>query len=143
MKVYVLLVIGIWIGLVFGLSFIEAPIKFQAPGISTKLGLGIGRLVFDISNKIQLALLSFVLLNLFLNIKSFPVITIVLFGAIAFVMAIQTFYLLPALDARAVKILQDLTVEVSYHHFSFVCLEIIKLISLILLFLNLHHLWKT
>ena len=35
----------LWFGLVAAISFIEAPLKFQAPGITIPLGLGIGRLV--------------------------------------------------------------------------------------------------
>ncbi len=41
-----LVVPALWLGLLLGLAFIEAPLKFQAPGITTALGLGIGRLVF-------------------------------------------------------------------------------------------------
>lgn len=36
----------LWFGMVAAISFIEAPLKFQAPGITIPLGLGIGRLVF-------------------------------------------------------------------------------------------------
>ena len=35
-----------WFGLVLGISFLEAPLKFRAPGVTTQLGLGIGRVVF-------------------------------------------------------------------------------------------------
>ena len=46
----------IWFGLVLGLAFIGAPLKFQAPGITLPLGLGIGRLVFSVLNKIEIIL---------------------------------------------------------------------------------------
>lgn len=36
----------IWIGFVGVISFMEAWLKFRAPGITLSLGLGIGRLVF-------------------------------------------------------------------------------------------------
>lgn len=36
----------LWIGMVGAIGFIEAPLKFQAPGITIPLGLGIGCLVF-------------------------------------------------------------------------------------------------
>jgi len=42
-----------WLGLVLGISFIEAPIKFRAPGITTELGVGIGRLVFRALNIVE------------------------------------------------------------------------------------------
>lgn len=41
---------GLWLGLILGISLIEAPLKFQAPGITIPLGLGIGRLVFGAMN---------------------------------------------------------------------------------------------
>ncbi|MEM0967027.1 MAG: hypothetical protein AAGJ81_12845 [Verrucomicrobiota bacterium] len=48
---FMLFVPGVWLGLVIGISFLEAPLKFQAPGITLELGLGIGRLVFGALNK--------------------------------------------------------------------------------------------
>ena len=38
------------IGATVAISFLEAPLKFQAPGITIPLGLGIGRLVFTALN---------------------------------------------------------------------------------------------
>jgi hypothetical protein len=35
-----------WLGAVLGISFLETPLKFRAPGITVALGLGTGRLVF-------------------------------------------------------------------------------------------------
>ena len=42
--------IFVWLGMVFAISFLEAPLKFRAPGITIPLGLGIGRLVFRALN---------------------------------------------------------------------------------------------
>ncbi|MGN0128251.1 hypothetical protein [Glutamicibacter soli] len=42
---------ALWLGLVIGSSFIEAPLKFTALGITIPLGLGIGRLVFAIEHR--------------------------------------------------------------------------------------------
>ena len=36
----------LWIGFVSAISFMEAWLKFRAPGVTLTLGLGIGRLVF-------------------------------------------------------------------------------------------------
>lgn len=46
-----------WFGMVAAISFIEAPLKFQAPGITIPLGLGIGRLVFFALNAVEAMLL--------------------------------------------------------------------------------------
>ncbi|MBU3995011.1 MAG: hypothetical protein KKF42_04430, partial [Actinobacteria bacterium] len=47
----------LWIGLIVAISFIEAPLKFQAEGITIPLGLGIGRLVFAALNITEAVLL--------------------------------------------------------------------------------------
>ena len=43
-------VIFTWLGMVIAISFIEAPLKFRAPGVTLPIGLGIGRLVFRALN---------------------------------------------------------------------------------------------
>ncbi|MGO1544202.1 MAG: hypothetical protein ACTHXA_07650 [Gulosibacter sp.] len=47
---------AIWIGLIIAIDLIEAPLKFQAPGITIPLGLGIGRLVFLAMNITEIIL---------------------------------------------------------------------------------------
>lgn len=45
-----------WLGMVLAISFLEAPLKFRAPGITVPLGLGIGRLVFRALNAVEIVL---------------------------------------------------------------------------------------
>lgn len=40
----------VWLGMVLAISFVEAPLKFRAPGVTLPVGLGIGRLVFRALN---------------------------------------------------------------------------------------------
>jgi hypothetical protein len=40
----------VWLGMVLAISFLEAPLKFRAPGVTLPVGLGIGRLVFRALN---------------------------------------------------------------------------------------------
>ncbi|MDJ0316427.1 MULTISPECIES: hypothetical protein [Arthrobacter] len=47
----------VWFGLITGISFIETPLKFRAPGMTHALGVGIGRLVFKVLNLIEVALM--------------------------------------------------------------------------------------
>ncbi|WP_010202163.1 hypothetical protein [Salinibacterium sp. PAMC 21357] len=51
-----LIIPAIWLGLIIAISFVETPLKFQAPGITLELGLGIGRLVFFAMNITALVL---------------------------------------------------------------------------------------
>ena len=46
----------IWLGMVLAISFLEAPLKFRAPGVDIPIGLGIARIVFRILNRVEIAL---------------------------------------------------------------------------------------
>ena len=46
----------IWLGMVLAISFLEAPLKFRAPGVDIPIGLGIGRIVFRALNRVEIAL---------------------------------------------------------------------------------------
>src|SRR3954469_24422250 len=46
----------VWLGMVVAISFLEAPLKFRAPGVTLAVGLGIGRLVFRALNVAELGL---------------------------------------------------------------------------------------
>src|SRR6185312_11843169 len=52
-----------WLGMVLGISFLEAPLKFRAPGVTLQLGLGIGRLVFAALNRAEVVLALAVLVS--------------------------------------------------------------------------------
>ena len=43
----------VWLGMVLAISFLEAPLKFRAPGVTLALGLGIGRVVFAAFNRVE------------------------------------------------------------------------------------------
>lgn len=61
-----LIIPATWLGMLIAIDLIEAPLKFQAPGITLQLGLGIGRLVFtamNIAECVLAALLAFALLR--------------------------------------------------------------------------------
>src|SRR5215207_233169 len=39
--------------MVLAISFLEAPLKFRAPGVTLQIGLGIGRMVFRALNTVE------------------------------------------------------------------------------------------
>jgi hypothetical protein len=43
----------LWLGMIASISFVEAPLKFRAPGVTVEIGVGIGHLVFTAINKIE------------------------------------------------------------------------------------------
>ncbi|MEO6792530.1 MAG: hypothetical protein ABI253_05440 [Mycobacterium sp.] len=56
-------VVFAWVGMVLAISFLEAPLKFRAPGITLQVGLGIGRLVFRALNAVEIVLAAVVVLT--------------------------------------------------------------------------------
>lgn len=55
-RALLLVIPAVWLGLLIGISLIEAPLKFTAPGITIPLGLGIGRRVFFAMNLVEVVL---------------------------------------------------------------------------------------
>ncbi|RYF21114.1 MAG: hypothetical protein EOO42_11170 [Flavobacteriales bacterium] len=117
-----------WIGFVCAISFLEAWLKFRAPGVTLPIGLGIGRLVFAALNKVEWVFAVAILIS---NIRTVRKISISPFYIIALLfLMIQTVWLLPALDARAELYITGKTVPHSYLHFYYVIAEGIKIIAL-------------
>lgn len=126
----------VWFGLLGGISFMEAPLKFQAPGITLPLGLGIGRLVFFTLNKIEIAL-AILLLFTFVKIRPKGKSPLVLFAVIAFLLFLETFWLLPVLDARAVAVINGTAEPFSNLHVVYIIFDAIKFILLFALGANI------
>jgi hypothetical protein len=124
----------IWAGMLLGISFLEAPLKFQAPKITLELGLGIGKIVFEALNRIEIILLTgIVLANIYDVAKSKITVSIII---LIVILGIQTFYLLPILSERIALFQSGKTPEPSNHHFIYIALEILKLLTLLVLGLS-------
>lgn len=122
--------IFLWIGFVGAISFMEAWLKFRAPGVTLPLGLGIGSLIFSALNKVEWVLAIIVALDLFWFNRT-GIDTPRLFFLIALViLVLQTLWLLPALDARVPLYQQGVEVPASPLHFYYVGIETIKVICL-------------
>lgn len=124
-------VIFIWAGMLIGVSFLEAPLKFQAPGVTLPIGLGIGRLVFGALNKIEIIFCLSLILFSFLApaTKEFKY----LLAVVTLILIAQTFWLLPVLDARAQVIIEGGVPAQSSPHLFYVAGEISKLLTLLLM----------
>jgi len=140
MKKYILcFCIIFWSGLVAGISFLEAPLKFQAPGVTLPLGLGIGQLVFQALNKIEIVLLVLILICTYqTSLKNLKGLLLLF---ITILLLTDTFWLLPLLDERAKLVLDGKPITESFHHILYIVIESFKFILLVILgFLNLKDL---
>lgn len=122
----------VWIGFVCAISFMEAWLKFQAPGVTLALGLSIGKLIFSALNKVEWVFsLALLLLYLPSKIRAGVFENAVVYALVAvFILLLQTLWLLPALTVRADLIIAGETAPASYLHFYFVGMEVIKVICL-------------
>lgn len=132
----------LWIGFVCAISFMEAWLKFKAPGITVPLGLGIGRLVFHALNNVELILALVILVNITFSGNGIFTVKNLWYFIPLMLLIIQTLYLLPALDARAEQHLQGQPVPHSSLHFYYIAFELVKVTCLVVysktLFVN-HH----
>jgi len=120
----------IWVGFVCAISFMEAWLKFQAPGVTLGIGLGIGRLVFAALNKVEWVLFLASAICLFPWKAEKRSVQVLLF-VLAVLLLAQTFWMLPALDARAALHIAGATVPPSNMHFCYVVAEVVKVVTLV------------
>ena len=121
----------LWLGMVLAISFLEAPLKFRAPGITIPLGLGIGRLVFRALNTVE-GVLALVLLTACLVSSPGTTGWILLLVTVA-VLAVQVAVIRPPLTRRSNRILAGEDAPRSKVHYAYVALEIVKVALLIAL----------
>ena len=120
----------LWIGFVCAISFMEAWLKFSAPGVTIPIGLGIGRLVFSALNKIEWLFSIVIFINLVVAKTNLVRLSNLLYFIPILILLVQTFWLLPALDARAEIYIQGQIPPASTLHYYFVVVEIIKVACL-------------
>lgn len=119
----------VWLGMVLAISFLEAPLKFRAPGVTLQIGLGIGRLVFRALNGTEIAFAVVIVIALAL---SRPPVGVVVAAAVAIVaLAIQLLFVRPRLTRRSDAVLAgDDAPRRSRGHYVYVAFEAIKVIAL-------------
>lgn len=118
----------LWLGMILGISFLEAPVKFQAPSVTLSIGLDIGRSVFGMFNKVEIAFgIATLVLIVIIRQRLLETIPFVIVWTI---LILQTLWLLPYLDHRVELILQGQTPEDSVLHTVYIVMELIKVASL-------------
>ncbi|RVW04952.1 hypothetical protein [Rhodococcus spongiicola] len=120
-----------WLGMVVAISFLEAPIKFRAPGVTIPIGLGIGRLVFRALNIAEVAVLV-VLWVATIAAEATPTAAVRnLLAALTIVLAIQVAGIRPPLSRRSNRILAGEELPRSRAHHLYVAFEVVKVIVLV------------
>jgi len=116
----------LWLGFVCALSFLEAPLKFKAPGVELKHALSIGRLVFDSLNRVEWVCCAFSWFFM-IRIKTVRVRgSLALLAGITLILAFQTWVLLPPLDARTLLVIAGENIPATWHHEAYIAVEVAK-----------------
>lgn len=119
----------VWLGMVLAISFLEAPLKFRAPGVTLQIGLGIGRLVFRALNTCEAALAVAALLGTWWGDgSSAAVVSLVIAAAM---LVSQLLLVRPALTRRSNEVLEGAEGPRSRAHYAYVALELVKVIALV------------
>jgi len=119
----------VWLGMVLAISFLEAPLKFRAPGVTLQLGLGIGRLVFKALNLCEVALAVAIVVALVLGGPSAAAFVAV--GVAVVMLLVQLLAVRPALNKRSDAVLAGAEGPRSRAHYVYVGLEIVKVVALL------------
>jgi len=133
----VVISVFLWAGFVSAISFMEAWLKFRAPGITLPLGLGIGRLVFSALNKMEIVFALSLIANLVFAKQINHFLKKWYFVCPLVILVIHTALLLPALDIRAIDIINGIKVPASNLHIYYIISELIKVTTLIILGISL------
>ena len=121
--------IFLWIGFVCAISFMEAWLKFTAPGVTLTIGLAIGQRVFSALNKVEITLALIIVAALLLEYKRFEWQYFLLLFTFS-VLAIQSLYLLPQLSSRIDLLLAGTQPPPSSLHSYYIMAEVFKVLML-------------
>ncbi|NKY55777.1 hypothetical protein [Nocardia flavorosea] len=119
----------LWLGMVLAISFLETPLKFRAPGVTTALGLGIGRIVFRALNTVESVLA--VLLSAAAVVLGPPGAVWVWLGLAVGTLLVQVAVVRPPLSRRSDRVLAGEELSRSTAHYWYIGTEVAKVVVLI------------
>lgn len=119
----------VWLGMVLAISFLEAPLKFRAPGVTLQIGLAIGRLVFRALNTVEVAF-ALVVAAIVVAGPTRAGVAAAAFVAIG-ALAVQLVAVRPRLTRRSDSVLAGADGPRSRGHYVYVALEVAKVVALV------------
>ena len=119
----------VWLGMVLAISFIEAPLKFRAPGVTLPIGLGIGRLVFRALNGCEVVLAAAIVVSFVVRPPASAAFVAVAVAGVA--LLVQIAAVRPVLSKRSDAVLAGGEGPRSHAHRWYVALEVVKVVALI------------
>ena len=121
---------SVWLGLIIGLSLLEAPLKFSAPGITTELGLGIGRIMFTALGIAGWILLAVMVLASLARPR-LDRVGWVLLGGMALMLVLETLVIRPFLNARSDMVVAGGDPGESILHYAYIAAGGVRIVLLL------------
>ncbi|HEY3870372.1 MAG TPA: hypothetical protein VGM10_18545, partial [Actinocrinis sp.] len=121
----------VWLGMVLAISFLEAPLKFRAPGLELRVGLAIGRIVFRALNTAEAVWAIVVAAMLIVHTPS--VLAAVAGCTSIAVLAVQLLLVRPRLNRHSDRVLAGEDAPRSRSHHAYIAAETGKVTALAVL----------
>lgn len=119
-----------WLGMVLAISFLEAPLKFRAPEMTVRIGLGVGRIVFRALNAVEVVLAVVALAAAVIGDADGALLVAV--TVVAAILAVQLVAIRPVLNKRSDRVLAGETGPRSRVHLVYVAAEVLKVAALVI-----------
>jgi hypothetical protein len=119
----------VWLGMVHPISFLEAPLKFRAPEVTLRIGLGIGRLVFRALNIVEAGFAAALIVAIVAGHA--PALAVTAAVMVIALLIVQLAAVRPRLTRRSDRILAGQDAPRSRSHYAYIALETAKVIALI------------
>jgi hypothetical protein len=128
------MIAAIWIGLILGVSFYAASIKFTAPGVGREQLLSIGQVTFQGLTWIELAAFVLLLLTSWSQLTRGVIKSI---SMLCLLLLVQKVIVQPILDTAINQTIAGESVDTTVLHFIYGGIDCVKLVVLFLLSLLL------
>ena len=125
--------IFVWLGMVVAISFLEAPLKFRAPGITVPIGVGIGRLVFRALNGAEGVLWLVVVAAMLIRAPDVSGAETAVVAALGVVLGLGALLIRPLMDRKVRTEGPESRAPRTLLHVGYIVLELVKVVLLIVL----------
>lgn len=129
LSVLVIVVAAVWLGMLVGISFLATPAKFLAPSLTLPVALDVGRHTFAVFNKVEWGFS--IVLSLLVLLGRRRWVSGVIAIVAALIVACETLWLLPLLDARVGMIIAGGEPPPANHHTLYIALEAAKTVAIV------------
>jgi hypothetical protein len=121
----------IWAGMVIGITLLAVPAQFAAEDLDQPVGIDVTRHVFQVFNRVEVGI---AIATAVIALLAWPPRRVwLLLGPVWLIVAVQSLWLLPLLDARVDRLLAGETLPPAPWHRLYGILEMVKLVALLAL----------